>query len=244
MISQLVVNGCSYMETYASGGGHIDLAAKLGIPTASTLAMGGSANSRILRTTMKHSHQTTVPTLYVLGLTFVSRAEIPICKDKDEHNSFEGRWINPQNQEYSDRWEHFWSKKESEKFVEMKLMTEAYSLLDRTEDLMYNMLAVIADLTSRGHKVLMFQQADDSYESLLTSPKLQLLGKSVNILGGFKWKAIEFQHQQGVAVAPPGGVANFIGPKDIPEVMKHRASGAHEVLNSYLTTYITTNGLL
>ena len=78
MINNLIVNGCSYMEGYAKGGGHIDLAAQLGIAKADTLAIGGSANSRILRTTLKHSYQVAEPTLYVLGLTFVTRNELTI----------------------------------------------------------------------------------------------------------------------------------------------------------------------
>ena len=76
--SQLVVNGCSYMELYANGGGHRDLAKSLGIEEYSSLAINGSANSRILRTTLKHSYLTNKQTFYVLGMTFISRAEIPI----------------------------------------------------------------------------------------------------------------------------------------------------------------------
>jgi hypothetical protein len=63
MINHVVVNGCSYHESYARGQGHLDLAQRLGfidehnIPQASSLAIGGSANSRILRTTLKHSYQ-------------------------------------------------------------------------------------------------------------------------------------------------------------------------------------------
>jgi hypothetical protein len=81
MYQQLVVNGCSYSELYSTGGGHLDLAARLGIGSAATLALGGSANSRIIRTTLKHSYQTSVPTFYVIGATFLSRNEIPILTD-------------------------------------------------------------------------------------------------------------------------------------------------------------------
>ena len=52
----LVVNGCSYMASYAVGQGHVDLAQKLGLEHPASLAIGGSANSRILRTTLKHSY--------------------------------------------------------------------------------------------------------------------------------------------------------------------------------------------
>jgi len=61
---QLVVNGCSYMESYASGFGHQELAERLSIPQAISLAIGGSANSRIIRTTLKHSYITLQPTLF------------------------------------------------------------------------------------------------------------------------------------------------------------------------------------
>ena len=172
MISNLVVNGCSYMDGYAKGGGHIDLAQRLGIANSASLAIGGSANSRILRTTLKHSYQATEPTLYVLGMTFVSRSELPILTVEHE-NTFEGRWCNPQNQEFSDRYEHFWNRSMSEQFVDITLKTEVYSLLDRLEHLQFQILAAISDLRSRGHAVLVFQQSDDSYHDLLAHPKLQ-----------------------------------------------------------------------
>ena len=153
----LVVNGCSYMESYAVGQGHVDLAQQLGLDYPVSLAIGGSANSRILRTTLKHSY-TAPPTFYVLGMTFLSRLEIPIC---EQLNDFEGRWVNPQNQEFKSRWQHDWTQADSDQFVETKLKSEVFSILDRIEDLMYRMLSAIADLQSRGHRVLMFQQADN-----------------------------------------------------------------------------------
>ena len=166
----LVVNGCSYMQSYADGNGQVELADQLGLTNPVSLAIGGSANSRILRTTLKHSY-TAPPTLYVLGMTFLSRLEIPICEPENE---FEGRWVNPQNQEFAYRWQTGWNQKESEQFVITKLKTEVYSILDRTEDLMYRMLSTVDSLKSRGHRVLMFQQADDLYHEYLVDPRLSL----------------------------------------------------------------------
>ena len=80
MIQRLVVNGCSYMDVYASGNGHVDLASRLNIPTMESIAQSGCNNSRIIRTTLKDSYLTTEPTLYVLGVTFISRSEAPILK--------------------------------------------------------------------------------------------------------------------------------------------------------------------
>ena len=123
MIQQLVVNGCSYMETYASGQGHKDLAQQLGIPMAASLAINGSANSRILRTTLKHSYQTTVPTFYLLGMTFLSRLEWPILY-QDPTREFEGVWTNPQNQQFRSQWQPHWTEHDTEQWVELKLKSE------------------------------------------------------------------------------------------------------------------------
>ena len=224
----LVVNGCSYMDSYAVGHGHVELATQLGLTNPVSLAIGGSANSRILRTTLKHSY-TAPPTLYILGMTFVSRLEIPIC---NPDNDFEGRWINPQNQEFKHRWQHGWSSSDSDQFVETKLKTEVFSILDRTEDLMYRMLSTIADLKSRGHRVLMFQQADNLYQEYLTDARLQLF-KQPEIISGFEWRAIAWQAENDVAPKryPPGSVY-------VPPDMTHPAIGHHALINNYLTNYI------
>ncbi len=235
MIQQLVVNGCSYMDSYAMGNGHVDLAKQLGlvgkfnIPLASTLAIGGSANSRILRTTLKHSYQTSLPTLYVLGMTFVSRLEIPICNPE---NDFEGRWINPQNQEFKHRWQHGWEQTDSDQFVETKLKSEVFSILDRTEDLMYRMLATITDLKSRGHRVLMFQQADNLYLDCLPDPRLHLFRRP-EIIEGFAWRSIAWQYEQGVRPK-----TYPFGSPYVPPDMTHPEIGQHALINDYLTNYI------
>ena len=239
------------MEVYAGGGGHQDLADRLGIKNAINLSIGGSANSRILRTTLKHSYTLTEPALYVLGMTFVSRSEIPILKyvaDEDPNTSFEGRWTNPQNQLMQTNWEHFWTEKDSRDWVNTQQKVEVYSLLDRTEDLMYRMLSAIADLTSRGHQVIMFQQADDVYlagePKLIDSPRLSLFASSKNIIQGFRWAAIKWQHNLGVpaVVYKENSMKNSIltlgAPDYTPDDIKHRQPGQHNVLNQFLVDYI------
>jgi hypothetical protein len=230
----LVVNGCSYTESYAIGNGHSQLAQLLGLDNPVSLAIGGSANSRILRTTLKHSY-TAPPTFYLLGMTFLSRLEIPIC---EPDNGFEGRWINPQNQEFKHRWQHGWTQQDSEQFVETKLKTEVFSVLDRVEDLMYRMLATITDLQSRGHGVLMFQQADNLYQEYLDDPRLKWFRRP-EIIDGFEWRAIAWQNAQKVK-------PNNYGPRApyVPAEMTHPAIGHHQKLNEYLTNYIQEHKLL
>jgi hypothetical protein len=233
---QLVVNGCSYMHKYAAGLGHVNLKTQLGIDSAQSIAVSGSSNSRILRTTLKHSYATTVPTFYVLGMTFVSRLELPIC---EEETSFEGRWINPQNQEYKSRWQLHWTDQDSAQFVEIKLKSEVYSIVDRTEDLMYRMLSTVNDLKSRGHQALLYQQADNLYHEHLHDPKLALLNSCPEIVHGFEWRATAYQQQQGVPGSkyPPGSLY-------VPPDMTHPEQGHHHVLNTYLTNYINQHKIL
>jgi hypothetical protein len=230
------------METYAFGQGHVDLASCLqiekepGVPNAISLAIGGSANSRILRTTQKHSHTPGASTLYVMGMTFVSRGEVPILDNTDQ---FEGRWSNPQNQQFRNRWGPYWKQADSDKFVELKLKWEIDSVLDRTEDLMYHMLAVCNDITQRGHRVLAFQQADNSYQELLEHPRLKYFKQCPYIVHNFDWRAISYQHSQGVqpTIYPAGSPY-------VPPDMVHPAAGHHAVLNTYLTNYIQEHKIL
>jgi hypothetical protein len=200
-----------------------------------SLAIGGSANSRILRTTLKHSYVTRVPTLYVLGLTFVSRLELPICNPVDE---FEGAWCNPQNQEFESRWQHQWTKKDSEQFVETKLKSEVYSILDRTEDIMYRVISTITDIQSRGHRVLIFQQADNLYQAHLSNPRLKLFQRP-EIIEGFAWRAIAWQYEQGVRPK-----TYPFGSPSVPPDMTHPEIGQHELINQYLTNYIQEHKIL
>ena len=233
-VDHLVVNGCSYMEVYAQGDGHIDLANQLNIPTSETLAIGGSANTRIIRTTLKHSYQTTRPTLYVLGMTFLSRLEIPILENQTE---FEGRWTNPQNQKFVKDWQYGWTQSETEQFIDIKLKTEFHSILDRTEDLMYKILSMITDLKQRGHRVLVYQQADNLYQTYLDDPRLQLFKNTPEIINGYAWRATAWQSKNGVPVADYG--AN--PPHQVPTDMHHAAPGHHQKLNEFLVDYIQKN---
>lgn len=236
-VNHLVVNGCSYMELYSQGNGHVDLAEQLSIPTSESLAIGGSANTRIIRTTLKHSYQTTQPTLYVLGMTFLSRLEIPILENQTE---FEGRWTNPQNQKFIKDWQYGWTQSETDQFVEVKLKSELYSILDRTEDLMYKILSMISDLTSRGHRVLVYQQADNLYQTYLDDPRLQPFKHAVEIIKGYGWRATAWQSENGV----PSINYGYRTAHQVPPDMQHAEAGHHQKLNEFLVNYIRTSSIL
>lgn len=238
-ITRLVVNGDSYMELYAKGLGHVDLAQRLDLPHSASLAIGGSPDSRIIRTALKDSYQTTEPTLYVLGVGFLSRWEVPVLKNEFE-GSFEGRWTNPQNQNYKDRWEHNWNEKLTKQLMDLKLTTDFYSVPDRVEDLMYRLKSMIADLHSRGHRVVIYQQADDIYQRYLDNSNLYLFKDNPIFIEGLKWRAVPWQLAQGVPPNPLGPN----NPYEVPDEIRHPMAGEHHKLNEFLQNYILKHRIM
>jgi hypothetical protein len=239
MITRLVVNGDSYMEVYAQGAGHVDLAQRLNIPNSASLAIGGSADSRVIRTVLKDSYTTAESTLYVVGVGFLSRWEVPVLNN-DHDGTFEGRWTNPQNQFYIDRWEHNWSQAETKKLMDLKLISDFYSVPDRLEDLMYRLLAMVDSLHSRGHRVLIFQQADDIYQRYLDRYTFDLLKNNPVFVDGLKWRAVPWQVEQGVQTVNYGSNAAY----QVPPEIRHPESGHHDLLNSFLQKYIVEHKIL
>jgi len=220
------------MEVYAQGLGHVDLATKLNIAHSHSLALGGSANSRIIRTTLKHSYTAEQPTLYVLGMTFVSRREIPILNPM-HGQGFEGMWTNPQNQDFESQWQDQWSRTDTDLYVKLKLKWEWMSVADRMEDLMYRIVSMGHDLIGRGHRVLVFQQADDLHLETFDHPRFDLFRKQPWIID-YTWRSIVWQHQQGV---PSVG-------HEAPEPIRHRHPQHYHCLNTFLIDYIQTHEIL
>lgn len=235
--NELVVNGCSYMHAYALGDGHQHLAGLLGIATATSIAVSGSANGRILRTTVKHSYTASQPTFYVMGMTFLSRDELPILKPI---NDFEGRWSNPQNQMFEKLWDYPWTWKDTKRYVDLKLKWECSSILDRAEDLQYRILSTVNDLRSRGHTVLVYNQADDVFRAFYDHPKLAHFKNCKYIVGDYSWRSVPWQHSQGVPGTDYG--VNLTAP--VPPEMVHPARGHHRKINEYLTDYIQQHKIL
>lgn len=233
----LVVNGCSYMEAYARGFGHQHLAEQLNIPTAASLAIAGSANNRIIRTTIKHSYHTTVPTFYVIGMTFLSRDELPILNPTNE---FEGRWSNPQNQDFEAHWAHPWDRACTDLYCELKLKWEWASARDRFEDLSLRVLSMINDLRFRGHTCLVYNQADDLPLKYLNDGRPMLIQKCVNVVDGYRWRAVPWQHSRDV----PSIKYADSNAHHVPPEMVHPAPGFHQLLNDHLTKYINSNKIL
>ena len=126
-----------------------------------------------------------------------------------------------------------------EQYVELKLKYEGDSILDRTEDLMYRILATADSIKMRGHRVLVFQQADNLYQEVLSHSRFDPMRNRPDIIDGLAWRAVNWQHQQGVqpTIYAPGH-------SYVPPEMVHPMAGHHQILNEFLTNYIQEHKIL
>jgi hypothetical protein len=233
-MTRLVANGCSYMYAYANGGGPQDLANRLGMDQAESLAIEGACNSRIIRTTIRDSYWTDKPTLYVVGITFLARGELPINMIRDD---VEGRWLSTQTFEFpgNERYPPYWTKKDTKLYLELKTKTEIDSIEDRLEHLMYQLLMMIASLTSRGHQVVIFRNPADAYDHWFDCRDFVPFGTSANMVDGLRWSAIQYQARAGVKFEPADA--------QLPEGIRHPVPGEHGPLNTFLVEYINKHAL-
>lgn len=235
MIKQIVANGCSYMDEYCQGLGHVDLGNRLGIYKAQKLALTGCANDRIIRSTLKHSYATEIPTLYIIGITFMSRWELPI---NDNGTAFEGRWINPQAIYSKVKWQPWWTEADTITFKDLKFKSVSLAEPDQLEDLMYRLISMLHDLRSRGHQAVIYNQADAAIPELTKDSKFELLFSEPSFVNALNWLAIPWQQQQGATTK-----TYPLGDKPPPE-FRHILRGNHSYLNTYLTNYIQEHKIL
>jgi hypothetical protein len=217
------------MISHAMGKGHADLAEQLNIKDSLSLAVNGACNNRIIRTTLKDSYATTEKTLYIVGLTFLARGELPINAVQD---SFEGRWLSTQHFQFpgNSKCMPYWTDLDTKKYVELKNKTEADSVEDRLEQLMYQILSMIGDLLRRGHQVLVFRNPEDAYDYCLDNTEFTPLKECVNIVDGLKWSAICWQATQNVKFSPKDSMH--------PPGIRHAIPGEHGPLNNFLLEYL------
>jgi len=95
-----------------------------------------------------------------------------------------------------------------------------------------------ADLHARGHRILVFQQADDIYQQYLPQPRFDLFRRCNWIIDGYAWCAIPWQHEQGV----PTSDAVIDG--SVPPRIRHRKPGCHDHLNQFLVDHVQRSSLL
>ena len=235
--ARLVVNGCSYMQHYVQGNGHGDLASQLDIQLYHSLAGPGYCNNRIIRTTLRDSFVNTDPTLYVIGLTFLSRYELPVNLDRTE---IDGKWLSftTQGTVYPSTaiMDPRLGKKDLESYRDIWLRVNLIGVDELVDDLQYRLLSMCHSLTHRGHGCVIFNTADAVFDYVLDQPRFAPIRSQHEIIGGLLWRSIPWQFDQG-ATWP-------INDEHLDRNCRHVEAGQHQWLNQYLTNYIREHKIL
>lgn len=227
MINRLVINGCSYMNYYHEGGGTQDLADRLGLLEYTSLAKNSVCNSRILRTTIRDMYATDTPTLYVVGTSFINRYELTLLNQPDT----DGSWVSCNGQPINRLPETY--KKEA-LLLDINNFAKSHVNLmngrDLLEDLMYRLLCLIDAAKNKSHRVLIFNTAEHAVDYYLHEPRYDQMRQTVEIIGGFHWRSIPWQFEQGATYPPED--------EQYPADCRHVSPGQHQWLNEFLTNYI------
>lgn len=234
MIKRLVTNGCSYMHYHTLGNGHDDLANQLGILNVESLAMNGSCNSRIIRSTLRDCYTTDCPTLYVIGLTFFHRYELSIRAGEPEPD---GKWVSftgVGSNMFHDYEEHITTK-------DLNTYAELYAkflyLNQAGMDLQWRILSLIDTLHYRGHRVVIFNTAEEGVDYwLVNNSKFDPMRMRKEIVDALLWKSIPWQLDQGARWPSE----DEVHPRDC----RHVIPGDHRWLNEFLVNYINQNNIL
>lgn len=234
MTNRLVVNGCSYMHYYDLGNGTKDLAKRLNIDHYKSLAKIGVCNSRILRTTLMDMYSNNIPTLYILGMTFVNRFELTLLESNDD---LDGSWVSYNGLPIKNL------PKLCKKEISLNHINEfsqshvvIMNSKDLLEDLMYRLASLIDSAKHKGHKILIFNTAEHIVDYCISEPRYNLFRQFKEIIGGFDWRSIPWQFDQG---------AEYLHEDEqYPANCRHVEPGQHRYLNQYLTNYIQEHKIL
>lgn len=224
------------MQAHANGNGHNDLAAQLEILNTYTLAENGSCNNRIIRTTLRDSYSKVESTLYIVGITFITRYELPLIEGRA---GLDGKWKS-----YATSAATIDPNLALDKHVrkqDIKLYSELWqkfttlAVEDLAQNLQYQLLSMCDSLVSRGHRCIIFNTAESMLDYVPYNA-LDLLRARSEIIDGLSWKSIPWQFSQGASWTT--------ADNGLPAEVRHVAPGQHKWLNQYLTNYIQEHKIL
>ena len=230
-INRIVFNGCSYVNHYTAGMGGHDLAEKLGINKENIcdLSEPGSSNSRIIRTTLEDCHNNN-SSLYVIGITFIHRYELPILKEQQFQQI--NRHINDVGDLNDGITIH-----DIEKFHKLKTKFEINADKLMLIDTLYAYTSMIDSLLNNGHKVVLFNTAEIIFKYFTDDKDLEYINRyNKYIVEKFNWYSNQYQLDKGAMIDETDLHRNHI-----PDICKHIKQGEHKYLNEFLYDYINSN---
>jgi len=102
------------------------------------------------------------------------------------------------------------------------------------------MLATISDVKSRGHGILVYNQADIFDVDITVDPLFRPMAQCKHIVHGYAWQSVPWQHKNNV----PPTIYPATNKHKVPPELVHPRPGYHTLLNEYLVKYINDYCLL
>lgn len=220
------------MEHYAEGHGHNDLASRLNIQHCHSLAQSGSCNDRILRSVLRDCLSTSEPSLYVVGLTFLHRYEVPINATATDDGLWQSCTGKPAESRHKE-WRNEITLNEYNTYSALR--AHMFYLNESLEKLMYWLLATIDTVKSRGSRIVVFNTAESGVDDFLDQDRFRLLDIP-DIVGAYRWRSIQYQFDQGAQWSQHDSKLDLY--------VRHVAPGQHQWLNDFLTNYIQERKIL
>ena len=245
-IKRLVANGCSFINHYTQGHGHHDLANSLNIPECFDLSVAGSSNQRIIRTTLQDCYQTKTPTLYIIGITFLYRFELPVLVKEEEEEEKEDIIDNSKYQSFNFTHDcNYYNNLDAGITINdintfKKLLFKFISFAEEEQVIaLYNsIVATIDSIIANGHTAVVFNTGELIFKRYANHTKLKHIKKYKQIIESFNWLSNRYQFDNGAKCDTNDENLN------IHQECKHVASGQNKHLNKYLINYINTNNII
>ena len=229
MIQRLVTNGCSYVNHYANGGGHHDLANQLGIKFVNDISKAGNSNQAIIRTTLTDCLAETQPTLYVVGISFDARIEIPVCYNDNQQD----QWITVTGLDFNNE-PITVDKHTIMDYIDSRQKIYGTALFDQVYWLFMRFAMLIDSVKQNGHCIVVFNTAESKVQDCFQRHGEDRFGifkkYSAEIIDNLKWLSIPWQITQGAAYVN--------SDEHLPPDCRHIAPGEHRYLNNFLFDHI------
>jgi hypothetical protein len=180
------------------------------------------------------------PTLYIIGISFLTRHEVPILLGRDNKD---GKWMTVnstftayRNVKSSNGLDQHFTQQDIADYCALYDKFTVLGIEDLALNLQYQLLSLRDSLCYRGHRCLIFNTSEHALDWVIDKQEFDLLKLDKHFIEGLKWKSIPWQFEQGADFYP--------GDEIYPAESRHVALGQHQWLNEFLVDYINQHGIL
>lgn len=238
-MSKLLLNGCSYAHRWAhewyTTGNISALAQRLGYDETVSLAVSGSSNARIFRTTLEYLTLNPDVDFVVIALTFYNRFEAPWASPRP----IEGRWVSYSHNGVTNREsdEHLvYERPEIKRYIDDRYR---YDLgVEYIDALLADLIFFTGWLDAQGYKYCIINPCERLYaddKGMFDTAKMRWIRENPKIVDIENFIANKWMHEQG-AVCPEDET-------NLDPMYRHYGNDGFTMLNEFMYNYITKNCL-